>query len=69
MAQVMRNLIELLFWAEYVSESMDNAERFRKESDVDSKEVMERLVKAMNPELITDQIGELAAIDLGKRVR
>jgi hypothetical protein len=68
MAEVMRNLIELLFWAEYVSESMDNAERFRKESDVDSKELMERLVKAMNPELITDQIRELAAMDLGKRV-
>ena len=68
MAQVMRSLIDLLFWAQYVTESMDNAERFRKESDVDSKELMERLVKVMTPELITDQIREFAAMDLGKRV-
>jgi hypothetical protein len=45
MAWVMRNLIELQFWAKFVSESEENATQFLNESNVDLKEVAERLEK------------------------
>lgn len=47
MAWVMRNLIELKFWAKFVSESEEKATQFINESNVDLREVSERLKKLM----------------------
>ena len=43
MAWVMRNLIELKFWAKFVSESEERATQFVNESNIDLREVVERL--------------------------
>src|ERR1039458_9094999 len=43
MAWVMRNLIELKFWAKFVSESGEKATQFLNESNIDLREVAERL--------------------------
>lgn len=45
MATVMRSLIELRFWANYVSESEENATRFLEEANIDLKELRDRLQK------------------------
>jgi hypothetical protein len=45
LAWVMRNLIELKFWAKFVSESEEKAIHFLNESNVDLREVAERLEK------------------------
>ena len=45
MAWVMRNLIELKFWAKFVSESEEKATQFVNESNVDLREVSERLTR------------------------
>jgi hypothetical protein len=47
MAWVMRNLIELTFWANFVSESETKATQFINESNVDLREVSERLTRLM----------------------
>ncbi len=47
MAWVMRNLIELKFWAKFVSESEEKATQFVNESNIDLREVAERLKKLM----------------------
>jgi hypothetical protein len=47
MAWVMRNLIELRFWAKFVSETPENATRFLNEADIDMKELYERLEKLL----------------------
>jgi hypothetical protein len=43
MGWVMRNLIELKFWAKFVSKSEEKATRFVNESNIDLREVFERL--------------------------
>lgn len=47
MAWVMRNLIELKFWAKFVSESEEKATQFINESNIDLREVSERLKRLM----------------------
>ena len=47
MALVMRNLIELKFWAKFVSESEEKATQFVNESNIDLREVAERLKRLM----------------------
>jgi hypothetical protein len=47
MAWVMRNLIELKCWAKFVSESEEKATQFVNESNVDLREVSERLTRLM----------------------
>jgi hypothetical protein len=47
MAWVMRNLIELKFWATFVSESEEKASQFVNESNIDLREVSERLKRLM----------------------
>ena len=49
MAWVMRNLIELKFWAKFVSESEEKATQFINESNIDLREVAERL-KGLTPD-------------------
>lgn len=46
MAWVMRNLIKLKFWAKFVSESGEKATQFLNESNIDLREVAERLEKS-----------------------
>lgn len=65
MAWVMRNLIELQFWANFVSESEEKATQFLNEFNIDLKEVAEKLEK-----LRPDDAGpmpELPAVS-GRRV-
>jgi len=47
MAWVMRNLIELKFWAKFVSESEEKATQFVNESNIDLREVAEHLKRLM----------------------
>ena len=47
MATVMRSLIELKFWAKFVSESEEKATQFLNEADIDMKELYERLEKLL----------------------
>jgi hypothetical protein len=47
MAWVMRNLIELKFWAKFVSENEENATRFINESNIDLRELSEHLRRLM----------------------
>ncbi|MGO9095289.1 MAG: hypothetical protein ACLQGV_08700 [Bryobacteraceae bacterium] len=47
MAWVMRNLIELKFWAKFVSESEEKATQFLNEADIDMKELYESLEKLL----------------------
>jgi hypothetical protein len=41
----MRALIELKFWAKFVSESEEKATQFLRESNIDTKELYDRLNK------------------------
>jgi hypothetical protein len=50
MALVLRSLIELRFWAHFVSQGNDNAKHFLEEANTDSKEIYERLLKAFPEE-------------------
>jgi hypothetical protein len=50
MASVMRSLIELKFWAHFISESSENATRFLHEASVDARELFERLEKLVPPD-------------------
>jgi hypothetical protein len=45
MANVMRSLIELKFWATFVSESEEKATQFLNKANIDAKELYERLEK------------------------
>jgi hypothetical protein len=45
MAGVMRNLIELKFWAHFVSDSPARATQFISEADIDARELFEKLEK------------------------
>ncbi|MGA2185550.1 MAG: hypothetical protein ABSH47_21230 [Bryobacteraceae bacterium] len=63
MALVLRSLIELRFWADFVSENNENAERFLNEANTDSKDLYERLLKAFPNE--TTLVANLPG---GKRV-
>jgi len=66
MAWVMRNLIELKFWAKFVSESEEKATQFINESNIDLRELSERL-KRLIPD--DDQtMPPLPANSEGKRV-
>lgn len=65
MAGVMRSLIELKFWAKFVSESPEMATQFLNEADIDTKELFERLEKLMPAESDRPQLPPVA----GKRVR
>jgi hypothetical protein len=49
MAGVMRNLIELKFWAHFVSDSPAKATQFISEADVDGRELFEELEKCVPP--------------------
>jgi len=55
MAWVMRNLIELKFWAKFVSESEEKATQFVNESNIDLREVSERLKRLMPDDAETMQ--------------
>lgn len=50
MAGVMRSLIELKFWAHFISDSPENAARFLHEASVDARELFERLEKCAPPD-------------------
>jgi hypothetical protein len=65
MAWVMRNLIELQFWANFVSESEENATQFLNESNIDLKEAAEKLEKLRPGD--AEPMPELPPIS-GKRV-
>jgi hypothetical protein len=50
MAGVMRGLIELKFWARFISSSPEKASRFLNESSIDARELYERLEKLVPPD-------------------
>lgn len=50
MAGVVRNLIELKFWAHFISESPEKATRFLSEVTIDARELYERLEKLVPPD-------------------
>ncbi len=50
MAGVMRNLIELKFWAHFISESSEKATQFLNEASIDARELYERLEKLVPPD-------------------
>jgi hypothetical protein len=49
MAGVVRNLIELKFWAHFISEGPEKATRFLSEVSIDARELYERLEKLAPP--------------------
>jgi hypothetical protein len=65
MAWVTRNLIELQFWANFVSESEENASQFLNESNIDLNEVAEKLERLRPRD--AEPMPELPPIS-GKRV-
>jgi hypothetical protein len=50
MASVMRSLIELKFWANFISESPEKATQFLHEASIDGRELFERLEKLIPPD-------------------
>jgi hypothetical protein len=64
MAGVMRNLIELKFWAHFVSDSPARATQFISEAEIDGRELFEKLEKVVPAG--TYQVGNMFAT--GKRV-
>lgn len=66
MAWVMRNLIELEYWAKFVSESEEKAIQFLNESNIDLREVAERLEKLL-PD--AEPMPPLPPNSDGKRIR
>ena len=50
MAGVMRSLIELKFWAKFVSESPARATQFLSEAQIDARELFDRLEKMVPPD-------------------
>jgi hypothetical protein len=64
MAGVMRSLIELKFWANFISESPEKATQFLHEASIDARELFERLEK-----LVPRDTYQLDALPMqGKRV-
>jgi hypothetical protein len=49
-AGVMRSLIELKFWAHFISASSENATQFLNEASIDARELYERLEKLAPPD-------------------
>jgi hypothetical protein len=64
MAGVLRSLIELKFWAHFVSESPEKATRFLSEVSIDARELYERLEKLVP----TDTYQLAMPSGVGKRV-
>jgi hypothetical protein len=60
----MRNLIELKFWAHFVSDSPAKATQFISEADIDAKELFDKMEKCVPPG--TYQLGSVPG--QGKRV-
>jgi hypothetical protein len=50
MAGIMRSLIELKFWARFISESPEKATQFLHEASIDARELFERLEKLVPPD-------------------
>src|SRR6266849_57247 len=50
MAGVMRSLIELKFWAHFISESSEKATQFLNKASIDAGELYERLEKLVPPD-------------------
>jgi len=50
MAMVMRSLIELKFWANFISESPAKATQFLHEASIDARELFQRLEKVVPPD-------------------
>ena len=50
MALVLRSLIELRFWADFISQGNDKAEHFLQEANTDSKDIYDRLLKSFPKE-------------------
>jgi hypothetical protein len=50
MAGVMRSLIELKFWARFISSSPEKATQFLNEASIDARELYERLEKLVPPD-------------------
>jgi hypothetical protein len=63
MALVVRNQLELRFWADFISESPENATTFLKEADIDARELHEKMQKAAPGE-----VPDLPEAIEGKRV-
>ncbi len=63
MAGVMRSLMELKFWANFVSEIPEKATQFLRESEIDGREMFEHLKK-----LVPDDTYEPLELPKGKRV-
>lgn len=63
MALVVRNQLELRFWADFISDSLENATTFLKEADIDARELHEKMQKAAPGE-----VADLPEPVLGKRV-
>ena len=68
MAFVMRNVLELLAWANFVSASDENAATFLQETDVDSKELLTRFVKISEPDIVPDDLLKAVEAITSKRV-
>jgi len=64
MALVLRSLIELRFWAEYVSTGPEEASRFLAEADTDSVELYESMKKAF-----PDDVRVVEMPEVKKRVK
>jgi hypothetical protein len=65
MASVLRNLIELKFWAHFISASPDKATQFLNEAFIDARELYERLERIVPPgtyefEIPENQLGRVA---------
>jgi hypothetical protein len=65
MASILRNLIELKFWAHFISASPENATQFLNEAFIDARELYERLEKIAPPgtyqfEISDNQVGRVA---------
>jgi hypothetical protein len=65
MAGVMRNLIELKFWAHFVSDSPARATQFISEAEIDARELFDKLEKVVPAG--TYQLGSI--FTKGKRVK
>src|SRR5438445_12467470 len=61
MAGVMRNLIELKFWAHFVSDSPARATQFISEAEIDARELFDKLEKLVPAG--TYQLGNMFAME------
>lgn len=65
MAGVMRSLIELRYWARFVSESSEKARQFLNQVSIDARELYERLEKLVPPDTYQFKV----PLAQGKRVK